>query len=262
MTQFALREVVKNYSYHYMMVIVRRQLEEHMSRFLNTFSAVALTSLISMPCIAQTTATPAAAANASAVNNAIEMTAEEFSQFRTYVNLKDAPKLVNLAEKQKRAQIAKSINITPAQLDAAIAKGEAAGEGLVDRTISAVQAELDKTPVKGRIKEVTVDTSTEQAVMFVKWQAANALDFDKEACHVAAAVKARGHIVSLVVLWAVNNNDATVFSAKVGRQAFTKINPATINSFASTRYIKMFEEVRRGLQQQAPTLPPQTPAAN
>lgn len=182
----------------------------------------------------------------------VELTADEFNQYRTYVSLKDAPKLANLAEKQKRAKIAQSINITPAQLDAAIAKGEKAGEGLVDRTVAAVQAELQKTPLKGRVKDVSIDTSSDQAVIFVKWQAANALDFDKEACHIAAAVKAGGHIVSLVVLWAANANDVTVFSAKVGRPAFSKINPATINSFASTRYIKMFEEVRRGPQQQAP----------
>lgn len=202
------------------------------------------------------------AQTAGTATNAIELTAEEFTQYRTYVNLKDAPKLANLPEKQKRAKIAQSINITPAQLDVAIEKGEKAGDGIGDRTVAAVQAELAKTPLKGRVKEVTIDTSSEQAVIFVKWQAGNALDFDKEACHVAAAVKAGGHIVSLVVLWAANANDVTVFSARVGRNAFTKINPATINSFASSRYIKMFEQVQRGPRQSAPSATPQTAPAN
>ncbi len=178
----------------------------------------------------------------------VEMTAEEYTQYRTYMNLRDAPKLAKLSDKQKRAKIAASINITPGALDAAIAKGEVKAAGIEERTVAGVKEELEKTPLKGRIKEVTINTETEQAVLFVKWQAANALDFDKEACHVAAAVKAGGHIVSLVVLWAVNGNDATVFSAKVGRSAFMRINPASINSFASTRYIKMFEDVKRGIQ--------------
>ncbi len=177
-----------------------------------------------------------------------EMTADEYTQYRTYLNLRDAPKLAKMSDKQKRAKIAASIHITTAQLDAAIAKGETHGQGLEERTVASVKEELNKTPLKERIKEVTINTETEQAVLFVKWQAASALDFDKEACHIAAAVKAGGHIVSLVVLWAVNGNDATVFSAKVGRSAFVRISPASINSFASTRYIKMFEDVKRSAQ--------------
>ena len=178
--------------------------------------------------------------------NTVDMNADEFRYWRTYVQLQNAPKLKPLTENAKRAQIAKHLKISPAQLSEAIAKGEQHGEGIEQRTAEAISKALETTMLKGRIQDLTINTDTDQAVAFIKWTARSPLDFDKEACWAAWAVGEAGHIVNILVLWAVNAADATVFSAKVGRTAFTRIHKNRINSFASTRYIKMFEDVKRG----------------
>lgn len=178
----------------------------------------------------------------------VEMTADEFQYWHTYKNLQDAPKLVKLSEKAKRAKIAHHLKISPKALDAALAKGEQYGAGIEERTATAMKTALETTILRGRVKEVTINSDADQAVAFVKWEARSPLDFDKEACWTAWAAAEQGHIVKILVVWAVNNSDATVFSAKVGRTAFTKIHKSRINSFASTRYIKMFEDIKRGPQ--------------
>jgi hypothetical protein len=179
----------------------------------------------------------------------VEMTAEEYQIYKTYQEINGDPKLASMAEKVKRQKVADATKTTVKVVDAAIEKGKQFGEGIGDRTAEAIKTELAATPIGSRVLDLKVNTETDRAVAFIKWRAQSTLDFDKEACWAGLAVKEGGHIISIMVVWAVNSQDVTVFSAKADRSALLKIQKSSIPNFASTRYIKMFEEVQRGPQQ-------------
>jgi len=178
----------------------------------------------------------------------VQLSPEDYTYFKTYQLYKDAPKLANLPDAKKRVKIAENLKISVSRLNTAIQNGLKAGNNIEELVKTSIQEALAETPLKDKVLDVTINTQTEHAVAFIKWRAQNPLDFDKEACYGAFSVKEGGPFISIAVLWAVNNNDVTVFSAKAGRSAFEKISKSQINNFASTRYIKMFEEVKRGPQ--------------
>ena len=113
-------------------------------------------------------------------------------------------------------------------------------------TEKAVRAALASTPVAKQVASVEVNVSTGHAVAFVKWRCGDARDVDKEAAWVAWGVADAGTVVKTLGLWCVNEIDTKLFSAKIGRECFERISRETIDRFATSRYIRLFEEVRRG----------------
>jgi hypothetical protein len=83
-------------------------------------------------------------------------------------------------------------------------------------------------------------------VAYVKWKCGDQRDVDEEAAWVAWAVNQGGGVVKTAGVWCVNEIDTKLFSAKIGRASFERIRKEAIERFASSRYIRLFEEVKRG----------------
>ncbi|MBI5507402.1 MAG: hypothetical protein HY903_01495 [Deltaproteobacteria bacterium] len=174
------------------------------------------------------------------------VTAKEFQLFMDWKDGSEDPRLAKDNEATRVKKIAKSLGVSAADLKKAIDKVEPAFSSLKAETEAAIRAELDKTPIKKQLKSVEVNIDTAHAVALVKWGCGDARDTDKEASWVAAAVAAGGSIVKTAALWCVNDGDTKLFSAKIGRDAFERIDLKSVDRFATSRYIKLFEDVKRG----------------
>ncbi|MBT6433370.1 MAG: hypothetical protein HOK97_01820 [Deltaproteobacteria bacterium] len=53
-------------------------------------------------------------------------------------------------------------------------------------------------------------------------------------------------LVNVLGLWCVNEIDTKLFSAQIGRAAFTKISKSSVPRFAASRYIRFFQKIKRG----------------
>lgn len=170
-------------------------------------------------------------------------------EYQLYMDWKDGredPRLEKLDEAGKLKKIAASLGVTAKELQAAIAKVQPVADTLAKDTERALRAALDTTPLKGRVLEVHVDAGQAHVVAGIKWRCGDARDADAEAAYAGWAVGDSGKLVKTVVVWCVNEGDTKLFSAKAAGAAMARISKTSIERFASSRYIKLFEEVKRG----------------
>ncbi len=171
------------------------------------------------------------------------------AEYELYMDWKDGradPRLEGLAEDKKVAKIAKNLGVKPAELKQAIDKVEPVAERIAAESKAAILAAAEQTPLRGRVVEAHVDAGQGHVVAGFKWRCGDARDAEKEAAYAAWAVGEGAPVVKTLVLWCVNDIDTKLFSAKIGRTAFEKIAKDGIERFAQARYIKFFEEVKRG----------------
>jgi hypothetical protein len=171
---------------------------------------------------------------------------EEFNLFREYVSARDDTRLEKYNDKAKVKKIARSLGVSGKQLQAAIDKVEPLIDSLQADSEKAIRAALDQTSLKKVILKVEVNLETEHAVAFVKWRCGDPRDHDKEAAYVAWAVSEGADVVKLLGLWCVNSIDTKLFSGKIARPALGRVNKSGIERFASSRYIRLFEDIKRG----------------
>lgn len=171
------------------------------------------------------------------------------ADYQLYMDWKDGredPRLEKFSEDVKLKKIAKNLHVKSKDLKAAIRRVEPLAATLATDTEKAIRAELDKTPVKNQISKVEVNVRAGHVIAFIKWKCGDARDVDKEAAYVAWAVSQGGQVVKTAGVWCVNEIDTKLFSTKIGRAAFERIRKESIERFATSRYIKLFEEVKRG----------------
>ncbi|OGQ91759.1 MAG: hypothetical protein A2289_11945 [Deltaproteobacteria bacterium RIFOXYA12_FULL_58_15] len=175
-----------------------------------------------------------------------EISPEEFSMYSDWKEGCEDPRLEKFDEAAKLKKIAKNLGVSSKQLQANIDKVEPLLVELKAGTEAGIKEELEQTPIGKQVVSVELNLDSGHAVAWVKWRCGDERDRDKEAAHVAWATSQGGPVVKILGLWCVNEIDTKLFSAKIGRPALDRINKATIERFATSRYIKLFEEVRRG----------------
>jgi hypothetical protein len=175
----------------------------------------------------------------------VEVTAREYQLYMRWREQRDNLAASRLTDEQQVVRAAAALEVKPSELRQVIAKVEPVQPRLAADTERAMVAALASTPLKERLLEVHVDSHLAHVVAGLKWRCGAPIDRDKEASLAAWAAREAGRIVETLVLWCVSDDDATLFSAKIGRSAFEKIARDGIERFAATRYIKLFEEVRR-----------------
>jgi hypothetical protein len=175
-----------------------------------------------------------------------EITPVEYERYMDWKEGRLDPRLEKLSEDQKLAKIAASMGIKPAELKKAVDKVTPVAPSIAADSERAIQASAQETPLKGRVLEVHVDADQGHVVAGFKWRCGDERDADKEAAYAAWAVNEGAPVAKTLVLWCVNEIDTKLFSAKIGRTAFEKVQKDQVDRFATTRYIKLFEEVKRG----------------
>lgn len=175
-----------------------------------------------------------------------DVSPEEFNLYREYVIGRDDTRLEKYNDKAKLKKIARSLGVSTKQLKGAIDKVEPLIESLQADTEKAIRASLDQTSMKKAVLKVEVNLETEHAVAFVKWRCGDPRDHDKEAAYIAWAVADGGPVIQLLGLWCVNSIDTKLFSGKIARPALGRVSKTGVERFATSRYIRLFEDVKRG----------------
>lgn len=175
-----------------------------------------------------------------------KITASEYQHYWDWKNGRQDPRLEGLKDRVKMRKIARTLGLKAAELKAIVARVEPQVEGIDARTAASIRRWLEKTPLKDRIEDVTVDAGQGHVVAGVEWRCGDARDIDKEAVYAAWATGKGGHIVKTLAVWCRDKKDVKQFSAKIARSAFTKIRERWIDRFASSRYIRLFESPKRG----------------
>lgn len=174
-----------------------------------------------------------------------ELTLEEFKVYQHYKNAMEDPRVQKMKPEARVPAIAKDAGYKLKDLQAAIAKGEAAGD-VKGKCEAAIREALSGSELAGRVGTVDVDTSDPHAVGYVQWLNESPEKLEIEACTSAALVQKSCPILSTVQVWAQDNANpkARVFQALISGSAAAKIKPDRIKDFASTRYMRLFEKVK------------------
>ncbi len=170
----------------------------------------------------------------------------EYALYMDWHEGRDDPRLEALDGPARLKKIARTLGVRSADLKAAIDKVQPFADTIAKDTEKAIMAVLATTPLAGRVLEVVVDARQSHVIAYVKWRCGDKRDADKEASYAGWAVAQRAEIVKTVGVWCVNSVDTKLFSAKVSKQSLALINKRSIERFAQARYIKLFEQVKRG----------------
>ena len=169
--------------------------------------------------------------------------------FRLYMDWQDGrldPRLAKDSEESKLLKIAKSLGVSTQVLKDAIALVEPQLPTLADRVKQSIEQGLKTTPLEKRLVDVKVDVSQADVVAAVAWRCPNETTIDIDAVQVAYSTMAAAPLVQALAVWCVDDKGDKLFSAKIGRGAAQKIQASQIERFASSRYIRLFETIKRG----------------
>lgn len=176
----------------------------------------------------------------------LPMTAEEFGLWRDYRSALDDPRVKKMPEKQRLPAIARNFRVSEKVLAKAVEKGEQHGETIGKQAEELTRAALADAEL-GRLKEVRVDTSASQVVVYVQWIAAAPEAVDREASLVAARVHKANPLARIlkVEIYDPQLETRQLFEGLIDREKAGRIQEERIVDFASTRYARLFEKVKR-----------------
>lgn len=168
-----------------------------------------------------------------------------------YKDALEHPQIKKLKDKDKLAAIAKDIKIKPTQLKDALAKVESLGGDPAELAVEAVKAALKDARVKGRIRDILINTEEpKHVVLYVRWQADKSQDVLKDASAIANAVAQKAPLVSTLSLAAIHpkapaESKDPVWSGKIGHDQMARIQPNRIDEYADGLYKRLFEGVEQ-----------------
>ncbi|MBI5546287.1 MAG: hypothetical protein HY901_20565 [Deltaproteobacteria bacterium] len=177
----------------------------------------------------------------------LPMTAEEFGLWRDYQSAISDPRVQKMPEKQRLPAIAKNFRAAEKTLKEAVEKGEQYGEGIGAQVQALTRGALSSSDFAARIKEVRVDTSAAHVVAYVTWVATTHETIDREACQAASKVFKSNGLIKTLKIEVLDPDDEKkrLFEALIGRENAGRIDEERIVDFASTRYRRLFEKVKR-----------------
>jgi len=173
------------------------------------------------------------------------MTPEEFGLWRDYQQALTDARVQKKAEKERLPAIAKNFGVPEKKLKDAVEKGTEHGEKMGKIAEEASRAALADTELAARIKEIRADTSAGHVVTYVTWTVANPEFIDREACLVATRVVKANALASTIKVDVLGAQGQKVFDALISKVNAGRIKEDSIVDFASTRYLKLFEKVKR-----------------
>lgn len=154
-----------------------------------------------------------------------------------------------LSKDKQMAKVAKLAKVNPKQLKAVVEKGQKAGE-----SCEAIKAALEKkaqeaiagTPIGKRLESFQLDMEDpSHVVAYVSWKGDQEKKLEEEASLIAWAVVSNATIVRTLSARAVDPKDGetALFEGKMSNENMGKIEKERIDSFADSRYVKLFDGV-------------------
>lgn len=175
---------------------------------------------------------------------------QEYYAAAYYKTALDNPTIQKIkSDDGKLKAVAKDIKMKPKELEAAIAKMDALGGDPAELAASEIKASLASGRLKGKVLDVLLNTEEpKHVVAYVRWQGSTSKDVLKEASEIAHAVSESAPFVSTLSLAAIpptaptTSRDA-VWSAKIGADRMSNIQPKRIDEYADKLYARLFEVV-------------------
>lgn len=180
-----------------------------------------------------------------------EITAEEFYAATYYHQAQEHPEIQKISSKAKRIQkVAKDIGMKPKSVEKALAKVEGLGSDPAELAKRAIETDLAKTKVQGRVKSVMINAEEpKHVVAYICWEGSASKNSLKEAAYIASSVGSGTPLVSTLSLNEVRpgadckSGPSSVWSAKIGHEGMARINPKRIDDYAEKLYRNLFEGV-------------------
>ena len=185
---------------------------------------------------------------ASSLSFAVEPLGLSEDEFKMYQHYKIAMTDARVQAMKPAAQlpaIAKDGGFKLKDLQAAIAKGDGAGD-VKAKCESNLKEILGANELKGRTGRLELDTSAEHAVAYVEWMNEEPKNLMVEASYAAARAAEACPIASSIQIWAQDkaNPKTRVFQALISTSGATRIKLDKVADFADSRYVKLFEKVK------------------
>lgn len=174
----------------------------------------------------------------------LDLTIDEFKMWRHWHNAMADERVKAMKPEKRNAAIAKDAKYKLKAMEAAVAKGEAAGD-VKSKCETMLKDALAATPVKDLIRKNEVDASEPHAVWYVEWANEKIENVEEEAAMIAAHAKACP-VLSSIQVWATDKSapKTRVFQALISSNAASKFNPEKVKDFADTLYLRKFEKVK------------------
>jgi hypothetical protein len=177
-----------------------------------------------------------------------DLTTDDYYGYGYFQNALEYDEVAKLESRARQIRVvARDMGWKPAQLAAAIEKVESVGEAPLDAAKDAIQSEFEKSRVKGRVFDLSLDDSSPKLVVaYVRLKGTTSRDVIKDASAVAHAVHESAPFVSTVSMCIIHpkwpeTTDKCVWSAKIGHEPMARIQPNRIETYADRLYKNMFE---------------------
>lgn len=169
--------------------------------------------------------------------------------YQSYMAWKDGiqdPRLAEDSDDERYKKIGKTIGLSAVDLKAVVSKVEPLQGQLKGAWESKIKQSLAQTPVNAQVKSVEMNVQTGSPIAYIEYRCGETAKIDRDATWVAEAVRASGGFVKTVALWCTDAKGIKQFSAIIDRSGFEKIRKSSIDRFASSRYIRLFTDIKRG----------------
>lgn len=176
-----------------------------------------------------------------------KMTADDLRLYCGYVDSLADPKMQKMRPKKRDKKIARMAKIKLKKLKDIIARGKTWGEdcsGIIKLAEGKIMESLQATRVKGRVEFVEVrGEQWDQMVVRARWKGDEDRFLEEEAAAVAWATYKEFPMVHTLAVAAYDplNPEKILFEGIITNARMGNIQESRIESFADTRYIKLFD---------------------
>lgn len=175
----------------------------------------------------------------------LNITEEEFKMYQHFKAASADERVMAMKPEARLPAIAKDAGFKLKDLQAAITKGEAAGDvkGKCEANLKEAMATLEFAARMGRLE---LDTTAAHPVAYVQWFNEEPKDLIVEASFAAAKAAEACPVASTIAVWAQDkaNPKRRVFQALIAVGGATRIKLDKVKDFAETRYVKLFEKLK------------------
>ena len=174
------------------------------------------------------------------------VTCDEYQNYMAWKDGIQDPRLAEDSDDDRYKKIGKTIGLSAADLKAVVGKIEPLQGQLKGAWEAKIKQSLTQTPVNAQVKSVEMNVQTGSPIAYIEYRCGETAKIDRDATWVAEAVRASGGFVKTLALWCTDAKGIKQFSAIIDRSGFEKIRKSSIDRFASSRYIRLFTDIKRG----------------
>jgi hypothetical protein len=179
-----------------------------------------------------------------------EISADDYYAAAYFKQALEHPQVAKQKTRKKQiAVVARDLRWKANKLTKAIDKVESLEGDPIDLATNAIKSGMSGSRVDGRVLDVLINAEEpKHVVVYIRFQGSSSKDVIKDASTIASVVASKVPFVSTLSLSAIHpkaakDSKTSVWSAKIGRPAMTRIQESRIDDYADRLYKGLFEGV-------------------